>query len=524
MDAQARRRLGLAAAVAAALLACAAPASGEPVGRAESFPTRCGVGSLALGREGNVWFTCLIETDYGFGSRVKFGRVTPAGRVSEFSGGFDENLEAGEIAVAADGDLWFPLNPFFRLQHGRRPPQVARVTPTGEATVYRPGLDARHEIGDLVAAPSGYLWFSAFGEEGRDPSLWQIAPSGDVSKLPIDLGEKAYPDLEVGPEGDLWFSKGAAGAGTLVRLAPGGAVTEFGSGLPGFSPGTPIFAADGSGWFFQGEHQTGVGRVTGAGAIADIGAKLDTAGGIVGGATIGPDGNLWFGFQSGRLGKSAIERVTPSGEVTEFRDCLRYSQPFFGPATLVTGARGDIWFTSVASRLLPGITDPPSIGRVTPSGEIAQIYAGVNAEASSILAAPDGSIWFSGGVDEIQRIKPLDGPINTFHVAPLRRAAASGAAGARVVVAGPGRIELKPLALLLPHRKRVPLHGGTVTATASGCGATTVPVKPVGPALRLFRERREAVERVAVTFTPVGGTPYTETAKLDFYAPRRHRG
>jgi len=522
------RHFGLGAALLAiAVLACGSTASAAPVGIAESFPTHCGVEDLTVGHEGDAWFTCLIETNYGYGSRVKFGRVTPEGLVTEFGGGFAKNVEPGGIVVGADGDLWFPLNSFFRLLHGKgRAPEIVRVAPSGVATTIPLGLDARYFVGDIVAGPSGYLWFTTFREEGKDPSLWQISPAGEISKLAVDLGPKAYTDLEVGPEGNLWFARkpvsgGAPGA--IVRLAPGGSSSEFGTALPGFLPSTPLFAPDGSGWFFEGEHQTGVGRVTAAGEITDLGAKLETGGGIVGSSTIGPGGDLWLAFQSGRVGTSAIERVTPSGQISQFRDCLRYSQPFFGPAALVTGARGDIWFTSIASRQLPGISDPPSIGHVTPSGEIAQIYAGVNAEARWIVPAPDGSVWFSAGADEIQRIRPLDGPINTFHVAPLRRTAANGAATARVVVAGPGQVELKPIALLKRHRRRVALSGGSVSSTSAACGTAELAVKPVGAAMRAFRKRREAVEEVAVTFTPSGGTPYTENAKLDFYAPRRHR-
>ena len=82
---------------------------------------------------------------------------------------------------------------------------------------------------------------------------------------------------------------------------------------------------------------------------------------------------------------------------------------------------------------------------------------------------------------------------------------------------------LKPLALLLRHHKRVALEGATVTASSTACGTTALRVEPVGAAKRTFRKRRDAVEEVAVTYTPSGGTPYTETAKLDFYAPWPHR-
>src|SRR6185312_16484529 len=97
------RRIGLLLAATATALVCAVPAqaqppggrrfadpgaAGAPVGIAASFPTHCGVGSLVAGHEGNVWFTCEIETNYGYGSRVKVGRVTPSGQVTEFGGPF----------------------------------------------------------------------------------------------------------------------------------------------------------------------------------------------------------------------------------------------------------------------------------------------------------------------------------------------------------------------------------------------------------------------------------------------------
>lgn len=504
-----------------------------PVGIAQSFPTHCDVKTMTAGREGNVWFTCPVETNYGYGSRMRVGRVTPAGQVSEFGGSFPKNMEPGPIVTAANGDLWFPLNPLYLVLHAKRhPPMIARVTPSGAITTYGLGLSAQYGVGDLVASPSGYLWFTVFRGEGKGPSLWQISPDGSIARLPIDLGETATGQLEVGPEGSLWFTKKpASGPATevIARLAPDGSLAEFGAGTAGFWPSSPLLAPDGAFWFLDKSlianttllTVTGAGRITPSGGITDTGAKIDAAGGIVGGTTIGSDGNLWFGFQGGTLGQSAVERVTPSGTVTAFRNCLRYSQPWFGPDLLATGADGNVWFTSLASRMLPGITDPPSIGRVTPSGEITQIYAGVSLEPDEIIAGPDGAIWFSAGIEEIQRIAPINGPVNTFHVGPLKRAARNGTATARVAVPGPGQIEIKPLTLLLRHHRRIALHGKGVTATTSACTTARLRVKPVGPALRVFRRRGGAVERVAVTFTPAGGTPFTETAKFGFYAPRR---
>jgi virginiamycin B lyase len=515
-------RLTVVAAVLAAVLSApvAAAQADAPVGIAQSFATKCGVGNLAPGKEGNVWFTCFVETNYGYAGRPKIGQVTPGGQVSEFGGQLPKNKEAGKIVAAADGNLWFTLNSFFQLSPGKRlPPEIGRITPSGQVTTYPLPLGAKYGVGDLVAGPNGYLWFVAAS------SLWQISPQGTIARLPIDLGQNNVTTLEAGSEGNLWFAKKPAsepGSGVIGRLTPGGELSEFGATIPGFAPTTLIAAPDGSLLFFYGGTGSGVGRISPSGEFTTAATMLTSPGEILGGAAIGADGNLWYSLQVG-FDASAIGRVTASGQVTEFHDCLHYGQPYFGPAELVLGADGNLWFTSLESRQLPGISDPPSIGRVTPSGEITQIFAGVNFEASSIVAGPDGAIWFSGGRDEIQRIAPVSAPINTFRVGRAAKAAATGATKLRLNVPGPGTIEAKPQALLFHHRKPVRLPGVTVRTKTRACGAPDLPLRPVGAAKRAFRKHGEALERIAITFTPAGGTPYTETAKVDFYRPRPRR-
>jgi virginiamycin B lyase len=515
-------RLTVVAAVLAAVLSgpVAAAQADAPVGIAQSFATKCGVGDVAAGKEGNVWFTCFEETRPAFAGRPKIGRVTPAGQVSEFGAQLPKNEEAGEIVAAPDGNLWFTLNSALRLTPRRPlPPEIGRITPSGQVTTYPLPLGPKDGIGDLVAGPNGYLWFLGAG------SLWQISPLGTIARLPIDLGQNNAITLEAGTEGNLWFARkpvSGPGSGVIGRLTPGGELSEFGATIPNFAPTMLIAAPDGSLLFFYGTTGPGVGRISPSGEFTPAAAVLVAPGKILGGAAIGADGNLWYSVQVG-FTASAIGRVTASGQATEFNDCLRYSQPYFGPAELVLGADGNLWFTSLESRSLPGISDPPSIGRVTPSGEITQIFAGVNFEATSIVAGPDGAIWFSGGRDEIERIEPFSAPINTFHVGRTAKAAASGVTTLRLTVPGPGTIEAKPQALLLRHRKPVPLPGVTVRAGARACGAPELPLRPVGAAKRAFRKHDEALERIAFTFTPAGGTPYTETAKVDFHRPHPQR-
>jgi virginiamycin B lyase len=515
----AKRPAVVAAVLAATVLSgpVAAAQAGAPVGIAQSFATKCGVGDLAAGKEGNVWFTCFEETRPAFAGRPKIGRVTPTGQVSEFGAQLPKNEEAGEIVAAPDGNLWFTLNSALRLTPRRPlPPEIGRITPSGQVTTYPLPLGPKYGIGDLVAGPGGYLWFEGAG------SLWQISPLGTIARLPVDLGQNNVTTLEAGTEGNLWFARkpiSGPGSGVIGRLTPGGELSEFGTTIPNFAPTALVAAPDGSLLFIYGGTAPGAGRISPSGEFTMGTATLLSPGKILGGAAIGADGNLWYSIQVG-FTASAIGRVTASDQVTEFRDCLRYGQPYFGPAELVLGADGNLWFTSLESRSLPSISDPPSIGRVTPSGEITQIFAGVNSEASSIVAGPDGAIWFSGGRDEIERIAPFSAPVNTFHVGRAAKAAASGATKLPVTVPGPGTIEAKPQALLLHHRKPVPLGGVTVRTRAQACGAPGLPLRPVGAAKRAFRKHGEARERIAFTFTPAGGTPYTEIAKVDFHRRR----
>ena len=59
------------------------------------------------------------------------------------------------------------------------------------------------------------------------------------------------------------------------------------------------------------------------------------------GITVGPDGNLWFTDS----GLGMIGRITPSGQVTEFKVPYQFSRP----AYIVTGPDGNLWFTDPGS-------------------------------------------------------------------------------------------------------------------------------------------------------------------------------
>jgi streptogramin lyase len=117
-------------------------------GRRRSFvvPQRGDVEQLAVAADGDVWFTHarpLLPS--------ALGRLTPAGHVTEYDvpgGGQFESL-----VLARDGDLWFSIG---------YPDRIGRMTPSGGLTTWRRGGAA---TGFSVVGREGDIWFA--GTEQR---------------------------------------------------------------------------------------------------------------------------------------------------------------------------------------------------------------------------------------------------------------------------------------------------------------------------------------------------------------------
>jgi streptogramin lyase len=110
------------------------------------------------------------------------------------------------------------------------------------------------------------------------------------------------------------------------------------------------------------------------------------------GITRGPDGNLYFAEIH------AIGRITPGGQITEFRQGLA---PASEPVEITAGPDGNVWFTE-------GVTD--RIGRITPAGVITEFAVpgtgGRQVFVDGITAGPDGNLWFTEQAGAIGRITP----------------------------------------------------------------------------------------------------------------------
>jgi streptogramin lyase len=487
-------------ALALALVAGApAAAAGRPVGIAESFPTRCGVRGVSVAPGGGAWFSCVKvlprhHSIHSPGLQAMGGLISPSGQVREFPGNAPKGTEPTVGATAADGSFWFAIRAELNNLL-RKPPAaaLAHLTSSGAMTVVSLGLPATFQVEELVSSPNGYLWFTtAEGFARKNPALWQIAPGGQVAPTPVALSSGKSAGLAVGTDGNLWFADGVPGlTGALFRLTPTGELTQPADGSPGFAARLP--------------------------ATAETQHVPDTV--------LGAEGNLWYSIQTG--GPAAIGRLTPGGQTTEFNECLTYGQPFFGPEELALGSEGNVWFTSLAERSTPNISDPPSIGVITPAGQITQIYAGVKAEPQTIAAADDGAggAWFASGGDEVQRIRPPQGPVNTFHIGRLIEVSRKGVGTISIKVPGPGSLSVKQTVFFTGRgktRHRVALHDAPARFAPTSCGGTEFDLHLFGPALRAFKsKKRTAAVAISATFTPTGGTPYSEEEALVFRRPGR---
>ncbi len=499
-------RAALAAvAVAAALFTGSAAAA--PIGEVEDFDVGCSPRGLISGPGASIWFTCFHSSSKG--GRGKVGLITQTGKVLTFGQGIDPNSEPRELVAGPDGNVWFTINTGINLlPRQEHPAAIGRVAPSGQVTTFRAGLSAKAVLGDIVAGPDGNVWFT---EGGRAPAIGRITPSGEITEFRAGLGGNPGA-LVAGPDGNLWFPEAG---GTIARITPAGAISEFGppASHNGSGGGVPALGPEGNLWLTGDSQRPAIFRVDPSGAMTEFSAGLNPAGNLLSPLVAGPDGAFWFtarGQIRGAIPVLSIARVTPSGEITEFKDCLHEGPPFTGPETIVAGPDGNLWFTSVTTRSLPNIGTPPAIGRITPSGAITEFREGVFGDPKMIVAGPDGGIWFAGTSGEsISRIQPSDQPANTFLVERAGRASRGGVAKLPITVPGPGRIEVEPRALLLRkgHQRELPPAPSEVTATA--CGLAQPLLQARGPARAQLRRKGSARIAVRVTFTPDGGAPYS---------------
>jgi streptogramin lyase len=485
-----------------------ASASAEPVGLIEELDVGGWAYSLVPGPGGGVWFT--FDRDPARSGDAAVGRITAQGKTTFFRAGLDRRSNLGDMTLGPDGNLWF-------ADDGKRP-AIGRITPQGSITEFRAGLAPKSRPGTIVSGPDGSLWFT---DVGRSRAIGRVTPSGTITEFRDGLDSKGVPvGIVVGPDGNLWFGDTAK---TIGRITTAGVITELGEGL---SPAVgslsgPVVGPDGNIWTVGGGSTVGLARITPLGAISTFSAGLSPQISLLG-PIASSGGSLWF---TARGGRPAIGRVTTSGEIAEFTDCLHLGPPYTGPNSIAAGPDGNVWFTSLTTRSLPNIGTPPAIGRITPGGEITEFRAGMTYASSpdGIVSGSDGALWFTDRERRsIGRLVPPNAPPNTFIVRPAKPARRNGVTTIPVAVPGPGTLTLQPIGLLSFRNRLTPLaRAAKVTASAASCGNTSFHLVLEGIAKRRLHRDGGVRLKAKIAFTPSGGSTYEEEVTLGIGLRRR---
>src|SRR5262245_13707122 len=137
-----------------------------------------------------------------------------------------------------------------------------------------------------------------------------LAVNAHVAIYPTPITAADNGGITRGPDGNLWYTKGATNRVGKVTL--NGEVTEIAT-APGSLPFRITTGSDGNLWFTDRARKV-ISRITPQGAVKDFAVPGGAAGVATRSITVAPDGNLWFT----ETGDNKVGRITPSGTVTEF--------------------------------------------------------------------------------------------------------------------------------------------------------------------------------------------------------------
>ncbi len=151
-----------------------------------------GVYSLALGPDGNVWFT---EFDYR-----RVGKITPSGQITQFPlpTSVSNYATAGAITGGPDGAVWFTARGVKQF--------VCRITTDGQVMAFPVSDLISDSSSAICGGPDGSLWFAGEGFIGR------CTTAGQITKFPVSVPNGPY-GITSGPDGNIWVTVPAVGIG-----------------------------------------------------------------------------------------------------------------------------------------------------------------------------------------------------------------------------------------------------------------------------------------------------------------------
>lgn len=165
-----------------------------PAGVVTQYPVYYSTTSIAVGSDGNLWFT--VNGWY-------VGKITTSGAVTMYN---LPNAQWTDITTGPDGNLWAA-----DMLSNR----IALISTAGTFTTYTiptPNSDPQ----TIAAGPDGALWFT----ERNAGKIARITTSGAITEYNTPTASSAPYGITAGPNNDLWFTEHDADKIGQLSLAP----------------------------------------------------------------------------------------------------------------------------------------------------------------------------------------------------------------------------------------------------------------------------------------------------------------
>jgi len=205
-----------------------------------------------------------------------------------------------------------------------------------------------------------------------------------ITEFALPNGDRQPTGIVTGPDGNLWFTEDYFNPKVAVMTPAGVIAAEFPIGPFGTVVSNEIAnGSDGNLWFitYTGNgYNAYIDRITPTGTITEF--PIPGNGGAPQDITTGPDGNVWFTqYYTDQIGY-----VTPAGSITQFNIPAGNGHPYY----ITAAPDGNLWFTQ---------PDGNKIGQITPAGVITEFALPAASYPDGITAGPDGNLWFTAGAD-----------------------------------------------------------------------------------------------------------------------------
>jgi streptogramin lyase len=464
----------------AVVLSFVASALAAPLGETSDFPTptaSSGPEGIAVGPEGNLWFT---ESEV---SRI--GEINPVTHAtSDYETPTPSSRPSG-IALGPEGNLWFTEG----FTEAAEMSRIGEINPITHAMSEFETPTPNSGASRLALGLEGNLWFT---ESDRIGEINPVTHATSDFETPIATDPRG---IALGPEGNLWFAEanaiGESGIGEINPVTH--AMSDFPT--PTFNSGPDEIAAgaDGNLWFTEYNRIGEINPVTHA--ISEFETPTPNGGVRPEGIAAGADGNLWFT-------EYLISRISEIGAGAPAASILAPVVAGGGQAGIPQVCEGAQWSNFAFQQPLPGLFAFDGfqwlLNGSPIAGQTSDSFSPSSAETGEAISCKETVSYPLTGVTAVATSAPVtviaqnsgptgptgpSGPTGAAPTGATGDTGPTGATGATGATGPAGKVELVSCAMLTKKVKgkaqeqmkcTIKLVTGPVTFKTTGASAAVL--------------------------------------------------